>query len=110
LVFSGGKTQLSTEQPVKLLPGLVAKLANLKCFFFSGSFNIGVCMDKIAFLQEIQQLQTISERLTSLAGEHPVAAEALLILSGNIRHNATLLELLLITRIEPLSGRGPANA
>jgi hypothetical protein len=37
-------------------------------------------------LQEVQKLHAVSERLDSLADEHPNVSEALITISGNIRH------------------------
>jgi len=67
-------------------------------------------MDTAAFLQEVQKLHTVSDRLNSLAEDHPLVAEALLIISGNVRHTATLLEVLVITKMGPITGAGPAHA
>lgn len=44
-------------------------------------------------LQEVQQLHKISERLASLADQHPLVEEALMTVSGNIRDTATLLDV-----------------
>jgi hypothetical protein len=45
----------------------------------------------------------MSERLASLAANHPLVSEALLILSGNVRNTATLLEVLVMTRMVALA-------
>ena len=66
-------------------------------------------MPSDAILHEAQQLHNVSDRLDSLADEHPLVSEAL-ITSGNVRHTATLLEVLVVTKMGPLSGPGPANA
>jgi hypothetical protein len=52
----------------------------------------------------------VSDRLDALAGEHPVLSEALVTISGNVRHTATLLEVLVVTKLGPLTGSGPATA
>jgi hypothetical protein len=57
-----------------------------------------------------QQLHNVIDRLDSLADEHPVVSEALITISGNVRYTATLLEVLVATKMGPLSGPGPANA
>jgi hypothetical protein len=61
-------------------------------------------------LQEVQKLHDVSERLDSLADEHPNVSEALITISGNIRHTAALLQVLVVTKMGPLSEPGPADA
>ena len=61
-------------------------------------------------LHEAQQLQNVSDRLDVLAEEHPVVSEALITISGSVRNTATLLEVLVATRMEPLTGLDPADA
>jgi hypothetical protein len=61
-------------------------------------------------LQEAQKLHDVSERLDSLADEHPTVSEALITISGNVRHIATLLQVLVVAKMGPLSEPGPANA
>lgn len=63
-----------------------------------------------AILHEVQQLYNVSDRLDSLAELHPVVSEALLTISGSVRNTATLLEVLVTTKMEPLSGIYPADA
>jgi len=63
-----------------------------------------------AILQEVQQLYNVSDRLDSLAEQHPLVSEALIGISGSVRNTATLLEVLVATKITPLSGLDPANA
>lgn len=67
-------------------------------------------MPPSAILHEAQQLHNVSDRLDSLAGEHPVVSDALAAISGSIRNTATLLEVLVATRMGPLSGPTPAKA
>jgi hypothetical protein len=67
-------------------------------------------MPSIAILREVQQLYRVSDRLDSLAEQHPVVSEALLTISGSIRNTATLLEVLVATEIAPLSGLDPADS
>lgn len=43
-------------------------------------------------------------------GEHPVVSEALITISGNVRQTATLLEVLVMTKLGTLSGPDTANA
>jgi hypothetical protein len=66
-----------------------------------------------AILQEAHKLHHVSNRLDLLAEEHeerPVVSEALSTISGNVRQTATLLEVLVVTKMEPSSEPGPANA
>jgi hypothetical protein len=67
-------------------------------------------MPSTAILHEAQQLHNVSDRLESLAGQHPLVSNALITISGSVRNTATLLEVLVATKIEPLSGLNPANA
>jgi hypothetical protein len=62
-----------------------------------------------AILNEVRQLYSVSDRLDSLAGQHPLVSE-LLTISGSVRNTATLLEVLVATKMAPLSGLDPANA
>jgi hypothetical protein len=63
-----------------------------------------------AILHEVQQLYNVSDRLDSLAGQHPLVSEALITISGSVRNTATLLEVLVATKMTPLSGPDPASA
>jgi hypothetical protein len=63
-----------------------------------------------AILHEVQQLYNVSDRLDTLSEKHPLVSEALITISGSVRNTATLLEVLVATKIAPLSGLGPANA
>ncbi|MGC1295464.1 MAG: hypothetical protein WA869_10510 [Alloacidobacterium sp.] len=67
-------------------------------------------MPSTAILQEAQKLHNVSDRLDSLAEEHPRISEALITISGNVRNIATLLEVLVATKIGPPSELDPANA
>jgi hypothetical protein len=67
-------------------------------------------MRSTAILQEAQKLHNVSDRLDSLAEQHPLVSEALITISGNVRSIATLLEVLVATKIGPPSEPGPANA
>ena len=60
-------------------------------------------MPTIAILREARQLHDVSERLASLAEKHPLVSEALLTISGNVRNTATLLEVLVMTRMVALA-------
>ena len=67
-------------------------------------------MHPIAILHEATQLYNVSDRLDSLAEQHPLVSEALITISGSVRNTATLLEVLVATRMGSLSGPDPANA
>lgn len=67
-------------------------------------------MHSNAILHEAQQLHSVSNRLDVLAEEHPVVSEALITISGSVRNTATLLEVLVATRMGSLPGPDPANA
>jgi hypothetical protein len=67
-------------------------------------------MHPSAILHEVRQLNNVSDRLDSLAEQHPVVSEALLSISGSLRNTATLLEVLVATKIAPIPGLDPANA
>ena len=62
-------------------------------------------MRSTAILHEVQQLYKVSDRLDQLAEEHPVISEALITISGSVRHTATLLEVVVATKLGPLPGR-----
>ncbi len=67
-------------------------------------------MHSNAILHEATQLYNVSDRLDVLADEHPVVSEALISISGSVRNTATLLEVLVATKMGPLSGLDPASA
>jgi hypothetical protein len=67
-------------------------------------------MHSNAILHEAQQLHNVSDRLDVLSEEHPVVSEALITISGSVRSTATLLEVLVATRMGTLPGADPANA
>jgi hypothetical protein len=52
-------------------------------------------------LQEVDQLNSVSERLQLLAGQHPFVDERLLSISGNIRNTATALDVFALIRNQP---------
>ena len=67
-------------------------------------------MSSIAILREVKQLYNVSDRLDSLAEQHPVVSAALLTISGAFVNTATLLEVLVAMKIAPLAGLDPADA
>jgi len=58
-------------------------------------------MSPTNILDEAQNLSSVSARLDSLADQYPAVSEALLVISGNIRDSAVLLELLVTTKMSP---------
>jgi len=66
-------------------------------------------MPSTAILQEAQRLHSVSDRLDSLAEQHPIVSDAILIISGSVRNTATLLEVLVATKMSPNPGLDPAN-
>jgi hypothetical protein len=67
-------------------------------------------MPSTAILDEVRQLCNVSDRLDALAEQHPLVSEALITISGSVRSTATLLELLVATKMTLLSGLDPADA
>jgi hypothetical protein len=72
--------------------------------------EIGCAMPTAAILNEVQKLHGVSDRLDSLAEEHPRVSEALLTISGSVRNTATLLEVLVATKMGLSSGSDAADA
>lgn len=62
-------------------------------------------MPSNAILHEALQLHNVSDRLDVLAEEHPVVSEALITISGSVRNTATLLQVLVATRMGLLPGQ-----
>ena len=67
-------------------------------------------MPSTSILREVQQLYEVSDRLDSLAEQHPLVSEALVTISGSVRNTATLLEVLVAMKIASLSELDPADA
>jgi len=63
-----------------------------------------------AILQEAQHLHGVSDRLDLLADNLPLVSETLMTISGSVRNTATLLEVLVATKVVPFSGLDPASA
>jgi hypothetical protein len=61
-------------------------------------------MHPSAILYEVQQLYDVSDRLDSLSEQHPQVSEALIRISGSVRNTATLLEVLVATRMHHSPG------
>jgi hypothetical protein len=66
-------------------------------------------MPSTAILQEVERLYGVSDRLDSMSEQLPLISEALLVISGSVRNTATLLEVLVATKMLPLTGLDPAN-
>jgi hypothetical protein len=56
-------------------------------------------MSATTILLEVQKLHGVSDRLHSLAGQHPVVSEGLLAISAHVCNSATLLEELATTKM-----------
>jgi len=67
-------------------------------------------MPSSAILQEAQQLYSVSDRLDSLSEQHPIVSAALVTISGSVRNTATLLEVLVATKMGPFLELDPADA
>ena len=67
-------------------------------------------MPSTAILHEVQRLHGVSDRLDTLADQHPIVSEALLSISVSVRNTATLLEVLVAMKMAPISGLDSANA
>jgi hypothetical protein len=52
-----------------------------------------------AILHEVEQLHHVSERLAILADEHPPVSQAIMTISGSVRNTATLLGVLVATKL-----------
>ena len=53
-----------------------------------------------AILDEVEQLHSVGSRLEALAELHPVVFEELLVVAGNVRNTATVLAVLVATRMK----------
>jgi hypothetical protein len=60
-------------------------------------------------LQEAKKLHRVSDSLDLLAEQHTPISEALSILSGSVRHSATLLEVLVALKLGSVPGLGSAS-
>ena len=62
-----------------------------------------------AILDEVEHLHGVSGRLEGLADQHPRATEELLTIAGNVRSVATLLAVLVATKLHGGDGRGSSD-
>jgi hypothetical protein len=53
-----------------------------------------------AILDEVDQLHKVSARLETLAQQHPPVLDALLTIAGNVRSVATVLAVLVATKLQ----------
>ena len=60
-------------------------------------------------LNEVDRLNDVSTRLDGLADEHPAATEELLAIAGNVRSLATLLAVLVATKLRAGTGSQPSD-
>jgi hypothetical protein len=61
--------------------------------------EVGVRVPFQAILHEVDQLHNVSTRLEGLAEQHPAVSEALLTIAGSVRNTATILAVLVATKI-----------
>lgn len=52
-----------------------------------------------AILNEVDQLHGVSDRLEGLAEQHPPVSEALITIAGSVRNTATVLAVLVATKV-----------
>jgi hypothetical protein len=57
-----------------------------------------------AILDEVEQLHSVSSRLEGLAEEHPTVLDAILTVAESIRGAATILAVLVATKLQRLDG------
>jgi hypothetical protein len=57
-----------------------------------------------AILNEVDELHSVSVRLEGLADEHLPMAEALLVVAANVRGSATVLAVLVATKVHTVDG------
>jgi hypothetical protein len=60
-----------------------------------------------AILDEVEQLNLSGDRIEGLAEHHPPVSEALVSIAGNVRTTATVLAVLVETKLR--GGDGPLN-
>jgi hypothetical protein len=63
-----------------------------------------------AIMEEVDQLNRAGDRIEGLAEHHQPVTEALIIIAGNVRSSATVLALLVETKLRGGDGHGfPAS-
>ena len=58
-----------------------------------------------AILDQVDQLHNVSARLEGLAEQHPPVSEALITIAGHVRSTATVLAVLVATKLHSGDGR-----
>ena len=58
-----------------------------------------------AILDEVDQLQNVGVRLEGLAELHPLMSKALFSIAGNVRNIATVLAVVVATKLHSRDGR-----
>ena len=61
-------------------------------------------MTASTILLEVHNLNRVSTRLDALADQYPVVSAGLLAISANVRDSATLLQVLVATKMPPRAG------
>jgi len=62
-------------------------------------------MSFVAILDEVEQLHSVSTRLEKLAEHHAPVTTQLLTIAGNVRSTATLLAVLVATKLQTPDSR-----
>jgi hypothetical protein len=62
-----------------------------------------------AILNEVDQLHDVSTRLEGLAVQHPPVEKALITIAGNVRSTATVLAVLVATKLQNSDGHILSN-
>lgn len=62
-----------------------------------------------AIMEEVDQLNLAGDRIEGLADHHPVVSEALVTIAGNVRSTATVLAVLVETKLRSGDGHGKPN-
>ena len=57
-----------------------------------------------ALLDEVDQLHSVGTRLEGLADKHPPLSEQLITIAGNVRNVATVLAVLVATKLQGSDG------
>ena len=57
-----------------------------------------------AILDEVDQLRNVSSRLEGLAEDHPPVSEELIKIAGNVRNPATILAVVVATKMHGVDG------
>jgi hypothetical protein len=60
-----------------------------------------------AILDELEQLHSVSSSLEGLAEEHPTVLDAILTVAESVRGAATILAVLVATKLQRLDGHKP---